>query len=1006
VVNGSFSEIPRSVQGKKTKSQLQKKEPFMRRIFLNWNRPLIQTAADFLIERFTKNKQFDLRHVLLVLPGQRAKNRLEELLAEKVEKLADIGKLNPEWYPPEFLTPGTLPEKFYELRKSIANELTQRLAWIHSVDKLEDEHPDLLAQVLPHPPKHDDFNTRLILGKMFATIHRELAADALDFAEVVKLCNKLNIENEIRRWETLTKLQKKYHHLLDSLGVWDLQTARLFAIHHQEPQELQRIYNSFNENNIQIFLLGLVDMNRAQKEILNKFRNFVTAVVFAPESFKEKFDNFGCLIPEAWDNEKFILNPSIDDEQIKIVEHPEHQANIVLQKIADLGGKYAADKIIIGVPDPQVIPFIEQRLEQADIPTRRVEGTPVKQTSIYRFLETASAFLESQTFSAFAELVRHPNVETFLQHDQKSKQDLLSELDRYYTEFLPVTVGDTWQSKIDPENPQYNQTFDLLRTSWKQLKDLFDVDFSPPLKQPPQVWIEKTKNILQQLYNKNDPATVEPQEGNEPRKKNEKRIEKKVKEKIENVVEILEDVIEILEGVPKQLFPDVSFSEMLRLILSLIESENIPPHENHDAIELIGWLDMAMDDAPIVMITGMNDGFVPSFLTSDLFLPDKLRRELGIEDNRRRFARDAYALSVILGTRSSTEHGHAVQLIGCRRSAEGYPMLPSRLFFAADNETITKRVQQYFGRMEQEPEISWSKKIKPGQTKEPAFKVPDAELLETLQSMRVTEFADYLRCPYRYYLKHRLRLINLDDNAEELDAPAFGTLIHEILRQFGQSSIKNSTSTEEITVFLETALKNYIAQKYSKQPRPVIAIQTERVLKRLEAFAVWQAQWASSGHSIIKTEFCFRDDSIFLDVDGQKILLRGRIDRIDREEKTGRLIVLDYKTSDSAKEPEEIHRKKIKGDLVWTDFQLPLYHHILRQSGYSEDIVLGYILLPKKVTETGVKLAAWTSADIREAVAQAEDIARHILNNDFKMADSPPPYSEAFAAICLDNLVK
>lgn len=962
----------------------------MHRIFLNWDRPLLQTAADFLIEQFAKDGQFDLRHVFLVLPGNRAKNRLEELLAEKVEKLAGIGKLEPAWYPPELLTPGTLPEKFYELQKSIANELTQRLAWIHTVDQLEDEHADLLAQVLPHPPKRNDFNTRLTLGKMFATLHRELAADVLDFAEVAKLCDKLNIKSEVRRWETLTKLQEKYHHLLDSLDVWDLQTARLFAIQKQKSEEFQRIYNNFNENSIQIFLLGLVDMNRAQKEILNKFHNFVTAVVFAPESFKEKFDDFGCLIPEAWDNEKFVLNPSINEEQIKIVEHPEHQANLVLRKIADLGGKYAADEMIIGVPDPQVIPFIEQRLEQADIPSRHVEGTPIKQTAVYLFFETASAFLESQTFSAFAELVRHPNVETFLKHDQNLKQDLLSELDYYYTEFLPVIVSDTWQSKIDTENPKYNQTFDLLRTSWNRLKELFDVDFSLPQKQPPQVWIEKTKNMLQRLYNENNPSTI-----NELREK----IEEKVKEKIKSVIEILEDV-------PKQLFPDVSFSEMLRLILSLIESEHIPPHENHDAVELVGWLDIAMDDAPIVIITGMNDGFVPSFLTSDLFLPDKIRRELGIEDNRRRFARDAYALSVILGTRRSTEHGHAVQLIGGRRSTKGDPMLPSRLFFAADNETIAKRVQKYFGQMEQEPEMFWVGKIKPGQTEKPAFKIPDAEPLEPLHSMRVTEFADYLNCPYRYYLKHRLRLTNLDDDDEELDASAFGTLIHEILRQFGQSRIKNSASTDEITAFLETTLKNYVTQKYGQQPRPVIAIQAERALKRLEAFAAWQASWANAGHSIIETEFYFRDDSIFLDVEGQKILLRGRIDRIDREEETGRLIVLDYKTSDSVTEPEKKHRKKnAEGDLVWIDFQLPLYHYILRQSGYSEEIALGYILLPKDVTQTDVKLAAWTSADIQEAVAQAEDIARHILNNDFNIADSPPPYSKAFAAICLEDIV-
>lgn len=963
----------------------------MRRIFLNWNRPLLSTAVDFLIDRFAKNGQLDLSHVVVTLPGRRAINRLEELLAENVEKLADAKKLDPAWYPPEFLTPGTLPEKFYDLKKSIANELTQRFSWIHAVDQLDEEHHDLLSQVLPYPPKRDDLNARLALGKMIATLHRELAAEALDFAAVAELCRKLKIDGEVQRWNALTKLQEKYHDILDSLDVWDLQTARLFAIHQQNPNEFQRIYNNFNENGTQFFLLGLVDMNHAQKAILNKFSSFVTSIVFAPESFKEKFDDFGCLIPGTWDHEQFLLNPSIDEEQINIVERPEHQANAVLRKISGLGGKYAADEIIIGVPDSQVIPFIEQRLEQATIPSRHVEGTPVKQTAVYRFLETVSAFWESQTFPAFAELVRHPDVENFLQQDQKTKQDLLSELDRYHTEFLPVTAGDIWLSKIDTENPQYSQSFDLLRICWNRFKELIGVDSFSPLKQSPPVWTEKTENMLQRLYDKEDSSKAElsfHREVTEVRKK-------------------VRAAIEMLKDVPKKLFPDVSFAETLRLILLQIESDNIPPHENHDAVELIGWLDVAMDDAPIAIITGMNDGFVPSFLTSDLFLPDKIRRELGIEDNRRRFARDAYALSVILGTRLSIEHGHAVQLIGGRRSTEGDPMLPSRLFFAADNETITRRVQKYFGQIPEEPEMLFTGKIKPGQPEKSAFSVPKVEPMETPKSMRVTEFADYLQCPYRYYLKHRLRLDNLDDTDEELDAPAFGTLIHEVLRQFGQSSIKNSTSAETIASFLETVLKNYVAQKYTEQPRPVLAIQTERALKRLEAFAEWQAAWAADGHSICETELNFRDDSVFLNIDGHKISLHGRIDRIDKEEKTGRLIVLDYKTSDSALELEKKHRKKnTDGDLIWIDFQLPLYHYILRQSGYSEEIALGYIVLPKDVSETKIKLAQWSSADIQEAVTQAEDIARHILNNDFKMADFPPHYSEAFAAICLDNIVK
>ncbi|MDR1962951.1 MAG: PD-(D/E)XK nuclease family protein, partial [Planctomycetaceae bacterium] len=875
-----------------------------------------------------------------------------------------------------------LPEKFYELQKPIADDLTQRLAWIQAVDQLDEEHHDLLAQVLPHPPKKDDLDARLALGKMFATLHRELAADVLDFKEVVRLCKKLNIANEVRRWETLAKLQEKYLDLLKSLDIWDLQTARLFAIHQQDPNEFQRFHNHFKENGTQFFLLGLVDMNRAQKEILNKFREFVTPLVFAPESFKNHFDEFGCLIPEAWDHESFLLNPPLRDDQITMAAKPEQQANAVLRKIAGLGGRYATDQIVIGVPDPQVIPFVEQRLDQAKLESRHFEGTPIKKTAVYRFLEIVSAFRDSQMFAAFAELIRHPDVEWFLRNDPELRLDLLSELDHYYNEFLPVTVSDQWQSKIDTDNPQFNQSFDSLKLVWQKIKELLGVEFPSTQKLAPSLWKEKIDAMLHRLYDGNNHRLV-----------------------IETLKQV-NSAVGTLLNIPEKLSPQMTFSETLRLILAQIESGNIAPHENPNAIELIGWLEIVMDDAPIVIITGMNDGFVPSYLTSDMFLPDKVRRELDLEDNRRRFARDAYALSSILGTRQSIENGHAVQLISGRRSTEGDPMLPSRLFFADTPETVTRRVQQYFGAPQPEPELLLAGMIKPGQPEHSAFKIPDTEKQEKLKSMRVTEFADYLRCPYRYYLKHRLRLENLHDANEELDAPAFGTLIHEVLKQFGRSNINRSTSEENIATFLRNTLKTYVSDKYGEKPRPVVAIQMERALKRLEAFAGWQAKWAANGHTILKTELDFNSNAVTLLKKEEPILLRGRIDRIDRDENTGNLIVLDYKTSDSASEPEKTHRKKnADGNLTWIDFQLPLYYYILRESGYKEEIKLGYVLLPKDTAKTTEKLAEWTPDDIQQAVAQAEEIARHILKEDFKIADAPPPYSEAFAAICLDNVL-
>ena len=44
-------------------------------------------------------------------------------------------------------------------------------------------------------------------------------------------------------------------------------------------------------------------------------------------------------------------------------------------------------------------------------------------------------------------------------------------------------------------------------------------------------------------------------------------------------------------------------------------------------------LELHLDDAPVAVITGMNEPFVPQAINAHAFLPNSLRTKLGIEDN-------------------------------------------------------------------------------------------------------------------------------------------------------------------------------------------------------------------------------------------------------------------------------------------------------------------------------------------------------------------------------------
>ena len=60
-----------------------------------------------------------------------------------------------------------------------------------------------------------------------------------------------------------------------------------------------------------------------------------------------------------------------------------------------------------------------------------------------RLLAVVADYLEVPSFSAFAALVRHPSVQNWLEIKGIAR-DCLDQLDTYYAEHLPYTLGEEW----------------------------------------------------------------------------------------------------------------------------------------------------------------------------------------------------------------------------------------------------------------------------------------------------------------------------------------------------------------------------------------------------------------------------------------------------------------------------------------------------------------------------------------------------------------------------------
>jgi hypothetical protein len=376
--------------------------------------------------------------------------------------------------------------------------------------------------------------------------------------------------------------------------------------------------------------------------MLDQVADRVTTLIFAPPALADRFDAYGCLITQAWQEAPIDL----DAAEIAIVDSPGDQADAVVRTIARFQGAFAADDITIGVPDPRVLPYIQQRLAAYGLPFRYGVGTPVSATSPYRLLRAIAAYLDNNSFAAFANLIRHPAVDPWLA-TQGMTSGWCRELDEYYNTHLPSRIDGQWLTAPRARR-QLQQAFSALAGLLAPLQGKV---------RSPQQWTEPILELLRQVYGQSALTSDD-------------EAQRTMLLACEHMQQIAHEHLQVHES----LAPPLTGVAALRLVLRALEEVTIPPRFEQSAIELLGWLELPLDDAPALLVTGFNEGCVPVSQQDALFLPEALRRHLGLPDQAQRYARDAYNLAMLAARRP---HHPAAG----RRAPEHDVLLPSRLLF-------------------------------------------------------------------------------------------------------------------------------------------------------------------------------------------------------------------------------------------------------------------------------------------------------------------------------------
>ena len=915
-----------------------------RRQFLGFDKPALHVAVDMLRRESRGDAgDWDLSHLTIVTPGSRAGRRLLECLVSAAEPAV----LNP----PHIVTPARLADELYTSDLPVASTFRCLLARMGSMQRID---RDLLERVVPHPPLADDHAGWYTLAEQFHQLAADIAAHRLSFADVPRLAAERGLDlRDTERWDALAAIDSAYHDTLAARGLVDSQHARSLAI------------DSGNmRSSGPIVLLAAPDLSDQLVAMLEQVDAPVHPLIHAEAHDAAGFTPLGRIISAYWQKKQIDLG----NAALRFVESAADQARAVVQAIAQ-SPDFAPDQITVGLADESAAAAIERSLHFAHIPARGGSGERLADSRVGLFLSALSRFAvsaDNPRFDDVAELLRHPDVQAAITSEPRASDAAdasrwLTLLDRYATDHLQDRLYGDWLGDPDIRSRMaalYAAVHALLPQDAGDRRSLTQ-------------WSEPIAAACRAVFGH---LSLDRQQ----------RDDDQLIRSLEAVAEALTEQAEIDTADD---LPPMTFSQAVALTLRRLAGAILPEPAGDSAVELVGFLELPLDDAPRLIVTSINDQFLPASRHADAWLPDHLRSALGMQDNAYRYARDLLLFSAAIQSRK------AVTLIAPRRSAGGDPLAPSRLLLACDDDDLLARIDAFY---RQTP--AKVPGVLHAGTADRFIIPPPLRGQTLLTSLPVTAFRQYLACPYRFYLQYVLRLGAVNDVAVELDPPAFGNLVHEALRRFGESELRSDTNPRAIRDYLDDQVRRISDESFGKHQRTAVRIQIEQLRDRLHAFADQQARLAGEGWQIAYAE---RKLEAAIDVDGQPFTIRGRVDRIDTHPDHG-IRIIDYKTADTAKKPEQTHRAPKGSQYAWADLQLPLYLDLIRSLDIKGSSALAYFNLPKKPEDTKVVAAKWSTEDLADAASLRDQIIRHVRARKFWPPGEPAAYTDAFSRICQD----
>ncbi|TET28640.1 Dna2/Cas4 domain-containing protein [Candidatus Aerophobetes bacterium] len=347
----------------------------------------------------------------------------------------------------------------------------------------------------------------------------------------------------------------------------------------------------------------------------------------------------------------------------------------------------------------------------------------------------------------------------------------------------------------------------------------------------------------------------------------------------------------------------ISLEKFIKILkMSAANSEYIRKGKEFEGVQILGYLETRGLDPEVLFFGGLTDEDLPGTHYQDILLPDSLRQRWSLPTPENIVERKKLHYQRLIKSAK-------------RKVFLSYPLTVDEALVAPTpfmDDKFKVRKPEKFAKniIYGEEDGERLKKSAPRLRKAVSF--PDSSSTERTLSIHVTDLEKFARCPFQYYVEKTLGIEPVEEPTEYMSGVDYGRIVHDIMKVLYERIKSHPAHFEKSFEYaLESVLKNLrLGEFWQEVIRDRLNLMRDDLLHCDE-------ELKRDGFRPTYMELSQR---ISFKSSGQKIILKGRLDRVDISERG--FVVIDYKTG---KAPTKADLEK------GLHLQIPIYAWMLKK---------------------------------------------------------------------------